>query len=108
MPTASRARNRVSPPTPDEAAAAAAALGFPVALKIRSPDIVHKSDVGGIALGLGDTGAVRDAAAAMLARIGAAMPQARIDGFLVQQMVASRQCASSCSPASPTIRSSGR
>ena len=56
---------------PDEAAAAAAALGFPVALKIRSPDIVHKSDVGGIALGLGDTGAVRDAAAAMLARIGA-------------------------------------
>ena len=59
---------------PDEAAAAAAALGFPVALKIRSPDIIHKSDVGGIALGLGDAGAVRDAAAAMLARIGSAMP----------------------------------
>ncbi len=39
---------------PEEAAAAAAAIGFPVALKIRSPDITHKSDVGGIALDLAD------------------------------------------------------
>jgi acetyltransferase len=73
---------------PDEAAMEAAALGFPVALKIRSPDIIHKSDVDGIALGLGDAGAVREAAAAMLARIGKAHPQTRLDGFLVQHMVA--------------------
>jgi acetyltransferase len=72
---------------PDEAATAAAALGFPVALKICSPDIVHKSDVGGIALGLGDAAAVREAAAAMLARIGATIPQVRVGGFLVQPMV---------------------
>src|SRR3954454_9921147 len=72
---------------PDEAVASAAALGFPVALKIRSPEIIHKSDVGGIALGLGDAGAVREAAAAMLAHIGNAHPQARLDGFLVQRMV---------------------
>jgi acetyltransferase len=71
---------------PEEAAIGAAALGFPVALKIRSPDIVHKSDVGGIALGLGDAAAVREAAAAILARIGATTPQARIEGFLVQPM----------------------
>ena len=72
---------------PDEAAASAAALGFPVALKIRSPDIVHKSDVGGVALGLASAGAVREAAAAMLARVGGANRQARLDGFLVQRMV---------------------
>ena len=43
--------------------------GFPVALKIRSPDIIHKSDVGGIALDLGDAGRCARRAAAMLARI---------------------------------------
>jgi acetyltransferase len=74
---------------PEEAAAAAAVIGFPVALKIRSPDIVHKSDVGGVALGLDSAGAVREAAAAMLARIGNANPRARLDGFLVQRMVRS-------------------
>jgi hypothetical protein len=46
---------------PEEAAAASVSLGFPVVLKIRSPDIVHKSDIGGIALGLGDAAAVREA-----------------------------------------------
>jgi acetyltransferase len=72
---------------PDAAAAAAAAIGFPVALKIRSPDVTHKSDVGGVALDLLDAAAVRDAARAMLARVKAAHSEARIDGFLVQQMV---------------------
>jgi len=71
----------------EDAVAAAASIGFPVALKIRSPDITHKSDVGGIALALADTTAVRNAAAAMLARVKVAQPGARIDGFLVQQMV---------------------
>jgi acetyltransferase len=72
---------------PGDAGAAAIAVGFPVALKIRSPDITHKTDVGGITLALADAAAVRDAAAAMLARVKAARPDARLDGFLVQQMV---------------------
>ena len=71
----------------DEAAEAAARIGFPVALKIRSPDITHKSDVGGVALGLRDAAAVRDAAARMLDRVRAARPEARIDGILVQQLI---------------------
>jgi acetyltransferase len=71
---------------PEEAAAAAAAIGFPVVLKIRSPDITHKSDAGGIVLDLGDGAAVREAAALMTARVHKALPQARLDGFLVQQM----------------------
>jgi acetyltransferase len=72
---------------PGEAAAAADAIGFPVALKIRSPDITHKSDVGGIALDLGDAAAVRRAAAVLTLRVRKAQPAARLDGFLVQQMV---------------------
>ncbi|HEY0301943.1 MAG TPA: acetate--CoA ligase family protein, partial [Rhizomicrobium sp.] len=73
--------------SPDAAGAAAAAIGGPVALKIFSPDISHKSDVGGVVLNLEGTAAVRDAAQAMRARIAAANPSARLDGFLVQQMV---------------------
>jgi len=72
---------------PEGAAVAAVAIGFPVALKIRSPDIPHKSDVDGVVLDLPDAGAVRDAAAAVLARVKAARPEARIDGLLVQRMV---------------------
>jgi acetyltransferase len=72
---------------PEQAAAAAAAIGFPVALKIRSPDITHKSDVGGIALALPDRQAVRRAAAEMTLRVSKAQPGARLGGFLVQQMV---------------------
>ncbi len=71
----------------DDASAAAAAMGFPVALKIRSPDIRHKSDVGGVALNLGNPERVRAEAAAMRARIAAARPELRLEGFLVQQMV---------------------
>ena len=73
---------------PDSAARAATAIGFPVALKIRSPDITHKIDVGGVALALADAAAVREAAGAMLARVKAVRPEARLDGFLVQQMIA--------------------
>lgn len=73
--------------TADEAAETASEIGFPVALKIRSPDITHKSDVGGVALGLHDKLAVREAAVAMLDRVRAARPEARIDGILVQQMI---------------------
>jgi acetyltransferase len=73
--------------SPDEAAAVAAATGFPVALKIRSPDITHKTDVGGVALNLGNAERVRQVAAAMLERVAAARPAARLDGFFVQPMV---------------------
>jgi len=70
------------------ATVAAASIGYPVALKIRSPDISHKSDVGGVSLNLRDENELRDAAAAMLARVGALRPQARIAGFTVQSMAA--------------------
>jgi acetyltransferase len=72
---------------PDEAATAAAALGFPVALKLRSPDITHKSDVGGVALNLIDAAQVRREAAAILERVSVKLPGARLDGFLVQPMI---------------------
>jgi acetyltransferase len=74
--------------TADAAVAATAAAGmtWPVALKIRSRDLSHKSDVGGVALDLRDTEALRSAAERMLARIAAVAPQARIDGFSVQPM----------------------
>jgi hypothetical protein len=63
--------------TPDEAATAAAPLvakGSAVVIKILSPDIVHKSDVGGVRLNLTSQGAVRDAAAEILAKARAALP----------------------------------
>jgi acetyltransferase len=72
---------------PQAAATAAAALGGAVVLKILSRDIVHKSDVGGVALDLRSPGAVRDAAKAMLDRVKAAMPDASVDGFTVQPMI---------------------
>lgn len=72
--------------TPEEAAEAAATLGFPVALKILSPDIAHKSEVGGVRLALADASAVRAAAADMSAAVAAARPDARCAGFLVSPM----------------------
>ena len=72
---------------PDQAASLAAKVGFPIALKIRSADITHKSDVGGVALNLGNTDRVRREAQGMLERVKAAHPEARLDGFLVQPMV---------------------
>ncbi len=70
----------------DSAAEAAKAIGGQVALKIRSPDLPHKSDVGGVVLGLEGAGAVRNAACAMIEHVRAARPEARLDGFLVQEM----------------------
>ncbi len=71
---------------PDAAVEAARRFDGPVALKIRSPDIAHKSDVGGVRLGLRGDDAVRRAAADMLARVREARPGARVDGFVVQPM----------------------
>ncbi|WP_422369242.1 bifunctional acetate--CoA ligase family protein/GNAT family N-acetyltransferase [Pelagibius sp.] len=72
--------------TPEAAAEAAAAIGGPVALKILSRDITHKSDLGGVALDLQGEEAVREAAETMNRRIAGAQPQARLEGFTVQAM----------------------
>jgi acetate---CoA ligase (ADP-forming) len=72
--------------TAAEAATAAERIGFPIALKVRSRDILHKTEVGGVALHLRDRDAVEAAAEALSTR--AAQASARIEGFLVQEMVA--------------------
>jgi len=69
------------------AGAAAAKTGFPVALKIVSPQAVHKTEVGGVALDITSEDAAVAAAQEMEARLRAADPDAEIDGFMVQQMV---------------------
>src|SRR5690606_21259959 len=71
---------------PAQAGAAAARIGGSVALKILSRDITHKSDLGGVVLDLEGAAAVERAAEAMLKRIAAAAPQARLEGFTVQAM----------------------
>jgi acetyltransferase len=72
---------------PEEAVQAAEGIGFPVALKILSPDITHKSEVGGVKLELEDADGVRAAAEAMLRRVARNRPDATVDGFTVQRMV---------------------
>ena len=69
-----------------DAVTAAQEIGFPVVLKIVSPEIAHKSDVGGVALSLGDAGAVRAAYEAMMESVGRAAPGASVEGVSVQQM----------------------
>jgi len=69
------------------AVAAAQRIGYPVALKILSPDITHKSDVGGVALNLSSEAELVAAAEAMLVRVRARRPDARIDGFAIQAMI---------------------
>jgi acetyl-CoA synthetase (ADP-forming) len=73
--------------TPDEAAKAAGDLGFPVVLKAVSPQIVHKSDVGGVRLGLASADAVSAAAREMAAALAVRAPGAALDGFSVQETV---------------------
>ncbi len=70
----------------NEAMMIATQLGFPVALKIDSPDIAHKSDVQGVALNLGSGAAVRDTYDEMVARVKRLKPEARINGATVQRM----------------------
>lgn len=72
---------------PQEAAAAAVRFGFPVAAKILSRDISHKSDVGGVALDLPSKEAVIDAVRDMTAKARTLAPQAQIDGFVIQPMI---------------------
>ncbi len=62
------------------------ALGYPVAAKVRSPDIAHKTEAGGVALGIASRAEFDARVPAMLAAVAAAHPDARIDGVLVQRM----------------------
>lgn len=74
--------------TAADAVKAATELGFPVALKVYSPDISHKTDVGGVVLNVADAEGVEAAAAAIERNIRKARPEARLEGFSVQPMVA--------------------
>jgi acetyltransferase len=78
----------VAAATPEAAVAAAERIGYPVVVKIDSADVAHRSDLGGVRLGCSDAAAVRRACEEMLAAVGRRAPSARIDGVLVQPMVA--------------------
>lgn len=82
-----RVPNSALATSPANAAAHANRIGFPVALKVISPQASHKTEVGGVTLGLADAAAVSVAAEAMAARLKIQHPDAAIDGFLVQEMV---------------------
>jgi acetate---CoA ligase (ADP-forming) len=71
----------------DEAAQRAEEFGYPVVLKIASPDIPHKSDSGGVVLDLRDADVVRAAFKRVLTRVRAANPTARIEGATIQAML---------------------
>ena len=71
---------------PEHAALAAGRIGGPVAIKVVSPDILHKTEAGGVRLGLSTPENVREAAMNILASVCRYAPQARIDGISVQQM----------------------
>ncbi len=82
IPTASARLAR----TADEAVAAAGELGYPVVLKIVSPDVTHKSDVGGVRLGLDSPAAVAAAFQDIAEAVKQRQPDARIEGAAVQKM----------------------
>jgi acetyltransferase len=73
--------------SPNEALVQAETIGFPVALKINSPDITHKSDAGGVRLGISNAQAARSAYNEMLAEVRRNRPEARIDGVTIQPML---------------------
>lgn len=73
--------------TPEEAVELAEHIGYPVVLKIASPDILHKTDVGGVRVGLENAEDVRDAFDLITYRAQRYLPEARLWGCLVQKMV---------------------
>lgn len=76
--------------TAEEAVRAAEEAGYPVVLKVLSPDITHKTDVGGVALDLDGADAVRAAFGAMMETVARRAPGARLEGVTVQRMVRAR------------------
>jgi acetyltransferase len=77
--------------SPDDAVAAARAIGYPVVLKIESPDLPHKTEAGGVLLGVADDEAVRAGFAQIMERAHAYKPDAALAGVLVQEMVTGGQ-----------------
>ncbi len=73
--------------SPNEALVLAESIGLPVAMKINSPDIVHKSDVGGVKLNINSAQAVRESFKCIMQRVREKCPQARLDGVTVERMV---------------------
>ena len=71
----------------EEAREAAEELGYPVVLKVVSPDVVHKSEAGGVALGLEDRRSIEEAYAKLLRNVESRRPGARIVGVLVEEML---------------------
>ncbi len=77
--------------TADEAVTAAKRMGFPVVLKVVSPEIVHKTEVGGVALNLNSEEELRKAFDGMLKNVKKRAPKAKIEGTLVEKMMMSGQ-----------------
>jgi acetyl coenzyme A synthetase (ADP forming)-like protein len=84
------ARGRIAS-SADDASRIAAEIGYPVVLKIVSPDVIHKTEVGGVRPGISSDAELRSAHLEMLERIKTAAPAARVLGVLIQEMVSS-QC----------------
>jgi len=74
--------------TVEEAVEAANSIGYPVVMKVASPDILHKSDIGGVRLNVRDAEQLRDLFDLLIYRAQRSMPEAEIWGVLVQEMVA--------------------
>lgn len=72
----------------EDVGSVAARVGFPCVIKIGSPDIAHKTEIGGVVVGIKDEAEAREAGVAILARAARQRPDARIDGLLVSPMVA--------------------
>ncbi len=76
--------------SPEAAAKAAETMGFPVVMKIVSPDIGHKTDVGGVILHIRSEDEARQAFSAMLQKVKSRQPKARIQGVMVEKMIDKR------------------
>jgi acetyltransferase len=74
----------------EEAVAVARSVGFPIVMKILSPDIAHKTDVGGVRLGLVDAQSVRSSYAAMMRDVARARPDAEVEGVLIEPLYRQR------------------
>lgn len=71
----------------EEAIRCAETIGYPVVVKVVSPDVIHKSDVGGVVLDVADAEMLRDACAGIRYRISKHQPDARIAGFTIEEQV---------------------
>ena len=77
--------------TEAQAAEVSKKVGFPLAAKIASPDILHKSDIGGVMLNINTEIEIRDAYKQLMMRAGSARPDAQIDGITLQRQIGSGQ-----------------